>query len=210
MIFPKSNQWIDIHTHRKALQSNDWVLRNAFHFPVQMELISYAVSVGIHPWWSGKVLPNKALFQQMQHPKVCAIGEIGLDRRCNVPLQTQLKCFETQLEWASELQKPVIIHAVKTYADLLPFMKKYPLTWILHGFHGNVETVKQFQKYNVYFSLGTHFESNKIPLDRLMIETDNQAVAIKNQYEKVSQAYQISLETLQAQIFYNFNQIFKT
>lgn len=214
-------KFVDIHTHQKA---DDQIIQLINH-PVQSDFPLKAganYSVGIHPWdiehFDSKVLLSR-LEGIAQERQVRAIGECGLDRAIKTPLEKQSQIFIRQIEIAEQVQKPLIIHAVKTYSELIQLKKKRgsSLPWILHGYQGNKQTTVQLVNHDFYFSIGTkillkstkHIESIKqIPLEKLFFETDDSSEKVETIYTFASQFLDVPLNELQELIFNNYQRIF--
>lgn len=157
------------------------------------------VAVGIHPNSSNEfdVASVAALREMAQHPKVVAIGEIGLDYHWKwVDPQQQKIAFAAQLTLAAEIGLPVIIHCREANEDVMSMLEQWahqPMTrqsplaerqfWgVLHAFPGNLEMAKKAYEINFVLGLGgpvtfknAHALHGLVPqlrLDRLMIETD--------------------------------------
>ena len=123
----------------------------------------------------------------LRHPKVKAIGEIGLDYHyLYSDKETQQKWFIRQVELAKELNLPFIIHDREAHGDTLAILKKYKdsrMRGIMHCFSGSGEMAKEFIKLGFYISFAGPVVFPKsvklkeaaasIPLDRLLIETDS-------------------------------------
>jgi len=148
---------------------------------------------------------------------IIAIGETGIDRVCTTPLILQEQIFKQHIDISEKEKKPLIIHSVHSYYDILKFHKKHKpiMPWILHGYNGNQEITKQFLKYNIYFSLGQIQNNNKInnilniiPRDRLFVETDNAKISITEVYSNISLKLNIVEEELKEIISQNFNKVF--
>jgi len=144
----------------------------------------YAV-VGVHPTdinGYNDELESK-LEELATHPKVVAIGEIGLDYHwMKDEKEQQKKIFRRQLELAKRVKKPVVIHTRDAIADTLEILKEYKdIKGILHCYPGSYESALQIMD-NYYFGIGgvvtfknskTTVEAvSKIPLEKLVIETD--------------------------------------
>lgn len=142
-------------------------------------------SVGIHPHEAGKADRDALdiLKDLLKHPRVVAVGEIGLDYYYNnSPKETQLEWFERQLELAVDFGKPVIIHNRDAHQDTLRALKKYRPAGVLHCFSGSVETAREVLELGMYIGLGgavTFKNAVKpvkvaamLPDDRLVLETD--------------------------------------
>jgi len=122
------------------------------------------------------------------HSRVAAIGETGLDRHWDhTPFAQQQEWFDLHLRLASELDLPVIIHCRDCEADLIEQLKRWkkPVRGVLHSFTGTMDDAQQFLELGLYISFaGMVTFSNKgldslravacrVPLDRLLIETDS-------------------------------------
>jgi len=148
-------------------------------------------AVGWHPeewesWDSGSM----ALLRELAaHPKVVAIGEIGLDYywdREHKALQKEM--FERQLLLALELNLPVIIHDREAHEDSLEMVLRYPaLRGSFHCYSGSAEMARELLKRGWYlgFDGPVTYKNNKkaaevlavTPLDRILVETDSPYMA---------------------------------
>ena len=90
---------------------------------------------------------------------VVAIGEAGLDTLAESPMDLQKEVFLAQANLAEETHKPLIIHCVKAWADLIACKKavKPEMPWIIHGFRGNGELASQLVRLGFYLSFGDRF-----------------------------------------------------
>jgi TatD DNase family protein len=121
-----------------------------------------------------------------RHPKVVAIGEMGLDYHWDKsPKEIQKEVFRKQIRLAKKVKLPIIIHNREATADIMEILKEEnaaEVGGIMHCFSGSAETAKECINMNFYISLGgpVTFKNAKkpkevaeqIPLDRLLIETD--------------------------------------
>ncbi|MCO4294589.1 TatD family hydrolase [Solitalea sp. MAHUQ-68] len=219
---PLESDFINIHTHFKP-KSGEWVLRNAFHClsPESIQTMNYAVSVGVHPWHVEKVNWDAFYFrlnESLKLPNVLAVGEIGLDRAIQTPIEIQQKYFESQLVFANRFNKPVIIHAVRTYTEFVPYLKESSVPFIFHHFAGNEQELLQLMKHNTYFSFGKLlFTATKmidifknIPINRLFLETDTAPISIQQVYEKAAELKNMKVIDLKENVFHNFAAVFRT
>lgn len=140
---------------------------------------------GIHPEnLSG--LPDDytdILAAMWEHPKVVAIGEIGLDYHWDIPREAQKKVFEEQLRLANELDAPVVVHDREAHADVMELLRRYRPKGLLHCFSGSVEMLREVVKLGMSISLGgaVTFKNARVPvevaaavpIDRLLLETDS-------------------------------------
>lgn len=121
-----------------------------------------------------------------KHPKVVAIGEIGLDYHWDTsPKEVQERVFREQIRLAKKLNMPVVIHNRDAHADVVRILKEEnaaEVGGIMHCFSGSWEIAKQCLDMNFYISFGgpVTFKNarvpkevlKEVPLDRLLIETD--------------------------------------
>jgi len=144
-------------------------------------------AVGIHPHDAKTVNPDtiKDLKKLAKHPKVVAIGEIGLDYYKNhSPRPTQQKVFAQQLDLACELGLPVIIHDRDADEDVLKIITKHrPKKGVFHCFSGDIAYAQTVLAMNFYISIagpvtfknaGDLVDVAKfVPLTKLLVETDS-------------------------------------
>ena len=146
-------------------------------------------AVGWHPE-NLKGIPADYL-QQMaewaQHPKVVAIGEIGLDYywKENEPKEVQKRIFLEQVDLAKQFNLPVIIHDRDAHGDMLELFQKevHGVQAVFHCFSGSLEMAKELAKRGYYFGFGgtsTYKNAQKvrevmqyIPKELLLFETDS-------------------------------------
>ncbi len=212
---------IDFHTHRKAQEPGtiDIVHLNPDEIPVDNRFFS----CGIHPWQAPKADESvwKSLEDNLKHPQCIAVGETGLDKM--KPFQAfytrQKDIFEKHIRLAHQWQKPVIIHCVRCYDELLPYLKRINVPVIIHGYSKSFDLARTLVRYpRVYLSFG-HLILNentrafdafiRLPLDKTVLETDDRSVSIKEIYEKAASAKNIPIEDVIRQMHRNFTTIFK-
>lgn len=82
-----------------------------------------------------------------------AIGEVGLDKVTSTPFDLQMNILQKQLELAKKYDKPVIIHCVKAYSDLIKIKKRdfKMQVWIFHGFNTSWQVAEQLLQMHCYF-----------------------------------------------------------
>jgi TatD DNase family protein len=221
-MFPTADSFINIHCHAKPKIPGEFVIRNAY-LPVQQDKLNnlpYATSVGLHPWFIQQMSVNECsdrLIEAATSPKVLAIGEIGIDRAIHIPVPTQLTYFDAQVNIARALQKPVIIHAVRSYSDIIPFLKKSKVPFIFHQFSGNGQQANELIKYNAYLSFGQNLLDPKsaetfrnMPISQLFLETDiSTRMDISDVYAKASELKMLPIDELKSIVFHNFARILK-
>lgn len=215
--------FINTHTHFKPRTPDEFIIRNGYLMlnPQQSDALRYSISTGLHPWHLKKMTINECgdkLIELASHPHVLAIGEIGIDKAIDTPIKMQLEYFDTQLNIARAFKKPVIIHAVKSYNDLMPFLKKTKVPFIFHGFSGNEQQAKELLKYNCKLSFGKAVFEEKaqrvlhaIPNDAFLLETDAvPALNIKDVYEKVAEIKALHIDELKSTVFHTFASVIHT
>lgn len=201
---------LDIHTHHNKAEAIINCTPNTFH-PTN----GYFYSVGIHPWDISKDYQKEwNLLQEITvNPQVIAIGEAGLDKLINTDIKLQQKLFELQINLSEQLNKPLIIHAVRTSNELILLKKRFKpaMPWIIHGFRGNKNIATQLLEYDFYLSFGEKYQAEALtetPLNRMFIETDESGIDIHTLYNQV--AYNLSLPENQfmKQIQQNIKEVF--
>ena len=174
-------------------------------------------SVGIHPKdidenWQKHFEAFKKISLQ---DNCLAIGECGLDALIDIDANLQKTVFERQILWANEIQKPVIIHCVKRFQELIPFQKLAEVPLIIHGFNKKKSVTDEMLKHGFFLSFGKSVLYNlslqsilkEIPIDKIFLETDDTDFDIAELYQKVSEIKEISLEELQKKISENLQSI---
>lgn len=220
-------KYIDIHSHNST--SNKDILRVKNIFPSQANNDksnedSQHFSIGIHPWRINErdVKGDIETIKEYASSDYClAIGEIGLDRLTDVPLDKQFDLFIKQLEIAEGLKKPVIIHCVKAYPELITIKKNRTISipWIIHGFNNNTQLATDLLKHDCYLSFGYHLtidNSNAqkvlkiISEENFFLETDDKDHSIENIYNIAAKIKNIEPEKVIKIIHENYKRVFNT
>lgn len=146
-------------------------------------------TVGIHPHdtkeWNESLLFE--IEELAKHPKVVAIGEIGLDYYYDFsPQDQQIKAFKSQLDLATKLQLPVVIHNRDSDGDMMDIIQSYCGTGLkaqFHCYNGSLSDALEFMKMNHFISFTGNITFKKsdglreilshIDLNHLMLETDS-------------------------------------
>lgn len=150
-------------------------------------------AVGVHPHEVSQMSSRDlaTLEAMATGQKVVAIGEIGLDYYYDFsPRELQREWFAQQIDLAYSLGLPIIIHDREAHADVLDILKAKKdriVGGVMHCYSGSWEMAKDFMDLGLYISLGgpVTFKNakrpvevaQKIPLDRLVIETDSPYLA---------------------------------
>lgn len=179
-------------------------------------------SLGIHPWFIEQQNIDTA-FQVLEsfqyHPQLLAIGECGLDRCIDTALDRQIDIFSRQIAWAERINKPLIVHCVRAFAELLQLKKKFApnQAWIIHGFGGKPALANQLVKHGCYLSFGkailkanhpANLALQATPIGRLFLETDAADISIDTIYVAAAKMRGIDIASLRQQILDNFNRVF--
>ena len=127
----------------------------------------------------------------------------------------QEKAFLAQIEVANSVKKPLIIHCVKRFSQLLPFRKVSKVPMIVHGFNKRKTIGDDLLKNGFCLSFGKSVLYNvnlqdflrDFPTDKLFLETDSSDFEIKELYQKVAGLKNISLEDLSQKIRENLHNL---
>lgn len=194
-----------------------FLFNNRFGFDDKLYLEKY-FSVGIHPWDGGLDSSVSELEKIIADKNCLAIGECGLDKLIEIDIEVQKKVFMSQLDLAVKYQKPVIIHCVKAFDELIDICKPYQMyvPLIIHGFNKSHQLAKQLIEQGFYISLNpsvfkkNDFDFNEVPLEKLFLETDdNVFISIKEVYKTAAVHFKIAEEDLKEKIYCNFTPLFK-
>lgn len=215
--------FINIHTH--AAKSDDNLIQivnlNLNQPCPEQGYYSY----GIHPWaldnadFQVDEALNK-LKENLQQPQAIALGEAGLDKMHKASLERQIELFERQIELSEALQKPMILHDVRSHNEIITLRKRHKAhqPWILHGFSGTEQDVRQLIGQGIYLSVGEsllhperkiHKSLKFIDLDYLFLETDMAEIGVEKIYKAAANMLEMEMSTLQTRIFANFAHLFK-
>lgn len=210
--------FINIHSHQPP-QTNEFVIKNLYnHFEQTVTGGNY--SIGLHPWyltettWIDEI---KILELYSINKNVLAIGECGLDRICTTGFLLQQKVFAAQIVLANKINKPLIIHCVKAYDEVVQLLQqnnnRVPV--IFHGFNKNKVLAQQLINKGFYLSFGKALQQPAIqelikllPAEKIFFETDDTAINIEEVYASAAQALQIDINSLSLQIKKNAVTVF--
>jgi len=204
---------LDIHTHRLKENVSQYIYSCAPSAFAPQKGGYY--SVGIHPWNinSDTMSEYEYLKKIGSHPQIIAIGEAGLDKTISIDLSFQQEIFKLQIQLSEALGKPLIIHSVKTSNEIIQLKKELcpKSPWIIHGFRGKKELADQLTAQDIYLSFGERYQESaikSIPLNRLLLETDESEKEILLIYKSVSQIHSLTIEQLVAQVQQNISRLF--
>jgi len=161
------------------------------------------LSAGLHPWYVGSDWEKqlRILGKVAGKKQVILIGEAGLDKLCKIDFALQQMVFLRQIQLAEEVQKPLIIHCVKAWPELIAIRKKVlpSVPWVIHGFRGKPELAGELLDLGFYLSFGEKFNTESVritPLERLCTETDESKLHIEEIYQKISETRGTAVEVL--------------
>ncbi len=179
------------------------------HLPTAEGVISPR-SFGIHPWNAGEE-PSATFdeFERRHHEEFDAadiIGECGLDKVCDTPWDDQLRIFEWHLLIAREMGKPVVVHCVRAYNELILLSRQFrQVSMAVHGFTGNSTLAGQLTREGIALSFGAalldsarrkvHETLRTLPCP-FLLETDTSDCGIADIYEAAAEIRKTSVEEL--------------
>ena len=187
---------IDIHTHNA--QTHAQTIK----------------TLGVHPWHA---LNGDISAVEAGAVEVDAIGEVGLDFACDVPRERQISLFRAQLAIAERVGKPVVLHCVRAFEEVMKILSEHRLSAVIfHGFIGSKEQAQRAVSEGYYLSFGERtFHSPKTveamrstPLSHLFVETDESTTPIEEIYTKIAALRGISTTELSIATKENFSRIF--
>ncbi len=194
-------------------------------------------TVGVHPNDAAKVQSDTLtnLEALLRHPKVKALGEIGLDYHWDVPKEVQMPVFVQQLEIAAAAKMPIVIHTRDAWADTLRVLREHwaprGLPGIMHCFTGDAAQARECLDMGFYLAFGgvttypkagtVRDAAHTVPEDRLLLETDapylapvphrgkrNEPAFVTHTARALAQARGQDLEQLAAATTANFERLF--
>ena len=213
-------EFFNFHTHQFTNQSN--VLELVNQYPNEFDTSISFYSIGIHPWYIVDNRINadlKIIEEKLQTENCLALGECGLDKRSAIPLEQQILVFEKQLALAEKYKKPVVIHCVAAFQEVIEIKKKMKISvpMIIHGFSKNSQLANQLIAAGFYLSFGKYLLRNPelktvfqtVPNDRFLLETDTIEESIQQIYDLAAEYKNITIKELQEVISSNFERIFR-
>ena len=196
LFFENYKDDVDEVINRAKENGIDYIIIPATDLKTASEAISLAekyeqvyATVGIHPHdtkdWNESLIPE--IEKLAKHPKVVAIGEIGLDYYYDFsPKDQQIKAFKSQLELAIKLELPVVIHNRDSDKDMLDIIKSYCGTGLkaqFHCYNGSVDDAIEFMRMSHFISFTGNITFKKsdglreilkhVDLNHLLLETDS-------------------------------------
>ena len=214
-------KYIDFHTHKQHHDSEVISIRN-IRLGHDMELSKYDFpsSIGLHPWDIKSDDDINLLDKIKFDNNLFIIGECGFDKNILLSYEIQKLFFEKQIMISEKLNKPLIIHCVGYFNEIIDISKstQHSQQWIIHGFVGHRQLAFQLIDSGFMLSLGSSLFGEKtktvnsfkeIPAHSFFLETDESNKSIQEIYERASQLRNIKIENLKQNIFNNFKTLFK-
>ncbi|MCY7292838.1 MAG: TatD family hydrolase [Ferruginibacter sp.] len=210
---------INIHSHHHALNNNQWVIQNLFEYFEEVENIGN-YSIGLHPWY----LKQRKWEDEFETLKkyadtnfVVALGECGLDKSCTTDFSLQKEVFSAHITLANKLNKPLIIHCVNAYEEIIQVLKinRNNVPVIFHGFNKKENTALSLIKEGFFLSFGKAILNEniqtllrKIPGENIFFETDDDTITIEEIYATAEKVLSIDTEVLHLHIKKNAIKLF--
>jgi TatD DNase family protein len=213
------SQFINLHTHRFSNDSE--VIEVVNQYPWEFDALIPNYSIGIHPWYiDEKRLESDlaCITEKLQLAPCLALGECGLDKRIDIPMSLQISVFKKQLEIVKQTKKPIVLHCVAAFDEMIAIKKEMKLEnpMIIHGFSKNEQVAQLLLNNGFYLSFGKYLlrnpEMEKVfkfaSENQILLETDTIEESIYEVYEKAAAVKGISLAEMKAIVFDNFSRIF--
>jgi len=218
--------YIDIHCHHCKNLPGIIQIQNLFHSEIEQAKLNpdKLFSIGLHPWHSHEAEINIFLSKIEEFAKlknIVAIGECGLDKIRGADIKIQKEIFTNQIKFSEELQKPLIIHCVKAFEEIILLKKqiKPSVPWIIHGFKQNGENAKRLIEAGFYLSFGIHLTQDNpdlnlifsnLPEGSFFFETDEvNGEQIQLIYEIAAKLRNTTVGEIAKKQLQNFCQCFK-
>ena len=212
-------KFINLHTHQFSKDSEVIEIVNQYPWAFDASIPNY--SIGIHPW---SIDENRlaadldCIAEKLQLAPCLALGECGLDKRIDIPMAVQMSVFRKQLEIAMQTHKPIVLHCVAAYDEVIAIKKEMKIAnpMIVHGFSKNEQVAQSLLNNGFYLSFGKYLVRNPemekvlkfVPENQILLETDTIEESIYQVYEKAAAVKGISVAEMKAIFFDNFSRIF--
>jgi len=213
-------QFFNLHTHK--FSNNPTTLELVNQYPWEFDAAIPNYSIGIHPWYSNENRLEsdlKIIEEKLQLKECLALGECGLDKRIEIPMAVQIVVFEKQIALAEKYQKPLVLHLVAAFDELIAIKNRLQISVpiIIHGFSKNQQVAKQLIDNGFYLSFGKYLLRNpelesvfqSIPNDKFFLETDTIEETLEEVYTLAAKYKNIPIDDLKEIINSNFNSVFK-
>ena len=212
-------KFVNLHTHQFSNDSD--VIEIVNQYPWEFDAFIPNYSIGIHPWYIDENRLESYLEiikEKLQLSECLALGECGLDKRIDIPLAVQIMVFKKQLELVKQTNKPIILHCVAAFDEVIAIKKEMKIEnpMIIHGFSKNEQVAHLLLKNGFYLSFGKYLMRNPdlekvvnfAPENQILLETDTIEETIYEVYEKAASIKGISVQEMKTRVFANFSKIF--
>jgi len=213
--------YIDIHTHLDVRPGSDLISVKNIRIQdgIDPKIPDGLFSIGLHPWDTEQHRFREEDFRMVATlSNFFAIGECGLDRLQGAPMDIQIELFRQQIRLAEHYRKPVIIHCVRAWQELLSIKEEMrPTTpWIIHGFAGKPELAARLEGQRLFLSFGKRILNPtpslreslaKISTTQLFLETDDGGSSIQDIYGAAASIKKLSLNDLRIRLMKNFTYV---
>ncbi len=216
-------QFYNLHTHSFTNNPNTLELVNQYPWEFDAAIPQY--SIGIHPWHISKerlVSDLMMIAEKLQLKECLALGECGLDKRIEIPMAFQIEIFEKQIALAEKYQKPLVLHLVAAFDELIEIKKrlKVAVPIIIHGFSKNEQLAKQLLENGFYLSFGKYLLRSRsfgtelkevfqaVPNDRFFLETDMIEETLEEVYALAAEYKGMTSEEMRLQVEANWRTVF--
>ena len=213
-------KFFNLHTHRFTNQNHILELVNQYPWEFDDTIPNY--SIGIHPWYidENRLESDLQIIDEKLALSNClALGECGLDKRIEIPLETQQNIFIQQILLAEKHKKPLVLHCVAAFQEIIAIKKEYKVTvpMIIHGFSKNGQTAKQLLDNGFYLSFGKYLLRNpelktvfqSVPNDQFFLETDTVEESLEEVYALAANYKNLEIEEIKAIVATNFEKVFR-
>jgi TatD DNase family protein len=216
-------RWLNLHTHH-LVGSADVLEIESLYFGQEITHRPGFRSVGLHPWHLDGLdlaAAEQWLREQAARPDTLAIGEAGLDKVTRTPWPAQLDAFAVCLRVAADTGKPLLVHCVKAYGEIVQILShpggaaQRPSTVVFHGFDKHPQTAQMVLHAGCHLSFGAALfredghaaeALRQTPADRFFLETDVQKIDIKAVYARAAEIRDVPVSVVQGQVWQNFEQ----
>lgn len=213
-------KFVNLHTHFYTKSDSIIEIVNQYPHEFSAEIPMY--SIGIHPWHIEDSRVNedlKTIKDKLSLNECIALGECGLDKRIEKIYSDQIAVFEAQLNLLHEVSKPVILHCVASFDEVISCKKNSGLSspFIIHGFSKNYQVAKQLLNQDFHLSFGKYLLRNpelgyvfkQIPNEKIFLETDTIEESLEEVYTFAAKCKNISVEEMKEIVWNNYQTIFE-
>ena len=213
-------KFFNLHTHK--FTNNTAILELVNQYPWEFDEAIPQYSIGIHPW---HIKENRLEFdlkiieEKLQLKECLALGECGLDKRIEIPMSLQISVFEKQIALAEKYQKPLVLHLVSAFQELIEIKNRLKISVpiVIHGFSKNEQVANELIKNGYYLSFGKYLLKNpemehvfkSVPNDKFFLETDTIDESLEEVYQLAAKYKNIKIEDVIEIVNSNFKTFFK-